>query len=171
MDKETKKVLDGLIKSIKKIMQEKGINQSQLAKLMGTDRTYLSRILQGKVNPTLETIAIIANRLGTRCLVRWLTLCLYVFVQRIILRRLTVDKQRVDQIFNHIINNSSIAKKAKETLLTELAKYDTCIHCGKPSTTYVVWSKNEEVQDVQPLCNTCDLNEIAALEEDVEGEE
>jgi|YelNats1bottle13_1022553.scaffolds.fasta_scaffold00817_4 putative transcriptional regulator len=50
---------------IKNIRKEKRISQTQLAKLTGISRPYLSEIENGKVNPSAKVILKIAKALGT----------------------------------------------------------------------------------------------------------
>ena len=45
-------------------MKAKDLNQTQLAKLIGMEKSYLSRIMKGKTNISLETMHKIAQALG-----------------------------------------------------------------------------------------------------------
>ncbi len=46
------------------LMEKKHINQSDLARMLGTNRAYISRIMKGKTNFTIETLVKIGRRLG-----------------------------------------------------------------------------------------------------------
>lgn len=54
----------GVAEAIYRAMEDRGINQSQVAEKMGVDRAVISRILGGQVNVTLETMAKVAVALG-----------------------------------------------------------------------------------------------------------
>ena len=47
-------------------MQTKGINRTELAKRLGTSPAYVTKILSGTANPSLETMAKIAHALDTK---------------------------------------------------------------------------------------------------------
>lgn len=55
---------DGLGESIAQVRKERGITQNELAQRTGIQQSLLSRIENGKANPTLETIVCIADALG-----------------------------------------------------------------------------------------------------------
>lgn len=44
--------------------EAQGISQSRFAAMVGVDQTYLSRLEQGRGNPTIRTLAKIAKGLG-----------------------------------------------------------------------------------------------------------
>lgn len=46
------------------ILETKGVNQSELARLMGVNRSFVSRIIKAKSNLTFATIAKISNALN-----------------------------------------------------------------------------------------------------------
>ncbi|MEO9168125.1 MAG: helix-turn-helix transcriptional regulator [Aestuariivirga sp.] len=48
------------------VFREKGITQSEMARQLGVDRSFVSRILKGVGNPTIRTIGEIAGVLGYR---------------------------------------------------------------------------------------------------------
>ncbi len=50
--------------NIKRIRVKKNITQVQIAKQLGVDRSFVSNIENGKNNPTLTTIAKLAQVLG-----------------------------------------------------------------------------------------------------------
>jgi len=52
--------------NIRRIREEKDLNQRALCKKMGLDAAYLSNIESGKTNPTVATIEKIAKALGVR---------------------------------------------------------------------------------------------------------
>jgi transcriptional regulator with XRE-family HTH domain len=45
------------------LRQERDVSVNWLADFSGLDRGYMSRLLRGKVNPSLRTLALIANAL------------------------------------------------------------------------------------------------------------
>ena len=45
-------------------MEKSGLSQSDVARKMGVDRTYISRILGGNVNTTLETLVKLSMAVG-----------------------------------------------------------------------------------------------------------
>jgi transcriptional regulator with XRE-family HTH domain len=49
---------------VRSLRMQKGLSQTDLAVNCGFYQTYLSRIEQGKANPTLNAIEVIANALG-----------------------------------------------------------------------------------------------------------
>jgi len=52
-------------KNMKKLREAKGMSQGDIHRATGIDRAYISNLEAGKQNPTLETIAKIAEALGT----------------------------------------------------------------------------------------------------------
>ena len=60
MKEESKKLGDNL----KKIRVSKNITQTELAKTLAIDKSFLSNIENGKTNPTLSTITSLAKALG-----------------------------------------------------------------------------------------------------------
>lgn len=50
--------------NLKKIRIKKNITQSELAKTIGADKSFISNIENGKTNPTLSTITNLAKTLG-----------------------------------------------------------------------------------------------------------
>lgn len=51
-------------KNMKKLREAKGLSQGDIYRTTGIDRAYISNLEAGKQNPTLETIAKIAEALG-----------------------------------------------------------------------------------------------------------
>ena len=51
-------------KNMKKLREAKGLSQGDIHRATGIDRAYISNLESGKQNPTLETIAKIAEALG-----------------------------------------------------------------------------------------------------------
>jgi transcriptional regulator with XRE-family HTH domain len=51
-------------KNMKKLREAKGLSQGDIHRATGIDRAYISNLEAGKQNPTLETIAKIAEALG-----------------------------------------------------------------------------------------------------------
>lgn len=49
--------------NLKKIRTKKNITQTELAKTLGVDKSFVSNIENGKTNPTLSTIANMAEAL------------------------------------------------------------------------------------------------------------
>ena len=49
--------------NLKQIRLQKNISQSDLAKILGVNKSYISNIENGKMNPTLSTIANLAQKL------------------------------------------------------------------------------------------------------------
>ncbi|HMP85184.1 MAG TPA: helix-turn-helix transcriptional regulator [Candidatus Paceibacterota bacterium] len=60
MKDESKKLGENL----KKIRIKKDITQTSLAETLGVDKSFISNIENGKTNPTLSTIANLAQALG-----------------------------------------------------------------------------------------------------------
>lgn len=60
MKEESKKLGNNL----KTIRTAENITQSELAELLGVDKSFVSNIENGKNNPTLSTIANLARALG-----------------------------------------------------------------------------------------------------------
>ena len=52
------------VSTIKKLMTLKGISNSELARRIGLNRSSISRILNGKLNPRQDTLKRIADELG-----------------------------------------------------------------------------------------------------------
>ena len=50
--------------NLKKIRTKKNITQTELAKKLGVDKSFVSNIENGKTNPTLSTITNLAQTLG-----------------------------------------------------------------------------------------------------------
>ncbi len=50
--------------NLKKIRTKKNITQTELAKTLGVDKSFVSNIEKGKTNPTLATIAKLAKSVG-----------------------------------------------------------------------------------------------------------
>lgn len=53
-----------IITAMIKARKEKGISQSDLAKLIGTDQSRISRLEKGSLNPSLEFLKRVAEGLG-----------------------------------------------------------------------------------------------------------
>ncbi len=51
-------------KNMKKLRGAKGLSQGDIHRATGIDRAYISNLEAGKQNPTLETIAKVAEALG-----------------------------------------------------------------------------------------------------------
>lgn len=51
-------------KNLKRIRTKKGITQGDIARFLGVSRGFVSNIENGKTNPTLATIARLANAIG-----------------------------------------------------------------------------------------------------------
>lgn len=51
-------------KNLKRIRTKKGITQGDIARSLGVSRGFVSNIENGKTNPTLATIARLANAVG-----------------------------------------------------------------------------------------------------------
>lgn len=49
---------------INTLMQDLGVSKTELAKRVGSAPAYISRLLRGDANPTLETMTRVANALG-----------------------------------------------------------------------------------------------------------
>jgi transcriptional regulator with XRE-family HTH domain len=50
--------------NLKRIRTQKGITQGDIARSLGVSRGFVSNIENGKTNPTLATIARLANAIG-----------------------------------------------------------------------------------------------------------
>jgi transcriptional regulator with XRE-family HTH domain len=50
--------------NLKKIRTKKDITQTQLAEILGVDKSFVSNIENGKTNPTLSTITNLAQALN-----------------------------------------------------------------------------------------------------------
>jgi transcriptional regulator with XRE-family HTH domain len=50
--------------NLKRIRTKKNITQTELAKTLGVDKSFVSNIENGKTNPTLSTITNLAQTLG-----------------------------------------------------------------------------------------------------------
>jgi transcriptional regulator with XRE-family HTH domain len=50
--------------NLKRIRTKKGITQGDIARSLGVSRGFVSNIENGKTNPTLATIARLANAIG-----------------------------------------------------------------------------------------------------------
>ncbi len=59
-----KEEAEKLGKNLKRIRAEKGISQVDVARSLGVSRGFVSNIEGGKTNPTLATIARLANAVG-----------------------------------------------------------------------------------------------------------
>lgn len=60
MKSEAQKLGDNL----KRIRTEKGISQGEIARILETDKGFVSNIENGKTNPTLATITKLAKAVG-----------------------------------------------------------------------------------------------------------
>jgi putative transcriptional regulator len=58
------KFLITLGKNIKAIRKSKGMSQAELANICGKDRQSLERVENGRVNPTIHYLKVIADGLG-----------------------------------------------------------------------------------------------------------
>jgi len=58
-------ILFDLTEKIYEIMEKKGINRTELARRMGVDKSYVTRLLGGPPNITIETLTKIAIALET----------------------------------------------------------------------------------------------------------
>ena len=58
------KISEQLVKNMKRIRAKKKMSQGDIARALDVDRGYISNIENGKKNPTLATVAKIANALG-----------------------------------------------------------------------------------------------------------
>jgi transcriptional regulator with XRE-family HTH domain len=54
---------------IKAILKEKGLKQQELADSAGMSKSYLSRILHGTINPTIETIEALEKALQAHIII------------------------------------------------------------------------------------------------------
>ncbi len=59
-------VMNAFIQEIDRVRRERGLNQQQLAELLGTKQGNVSRLLRGDENPTIERCEEIAAKLGLR---------------------------------------------------------------------------------------------------------
>ena len=57
-------IMNAFIREIDRIRRERGLNQQQLAELLGTKQGNVSRLLRGEENPTIERCEEIAAKLG-----------------------------------------------------------------------------------------------------------
>lgn len=57
------KISEQFGKNMKRIRAKKGMSQGDIARALEVDRGYISNIKNGKKNPTLATVARIANAL------------------------------------------------------------------------------------------------------------
>jgi len=53
-------------RNVKRIRQEKGLTQEQLAEISGFSQQYLSGLEQGRRNPTIVSLYELATALGVR---------------------------------------------------------------------------------------------------------
>ena len=60
-----------IARRLREIMRKQGVSQAELAKRMKVSRTRVSRILSGKENLSLDTIATVAFHLGHKVLPRF----------------------------------------------------------------------------------------------------
>lgn len=51
-------------KNLKRWRTKKALSQGDIAKVLGTDRAYISNIENGRMNPTLSTLEKLAQSLG-----------------------------------------------------------------------------------------------------------
>ncbi len=59
------KWLEAINQNIIKILDDKNMSSRKLSKAIDKNDGYISRMLNGKFVPSLETICLIANELGT----------------------------------------------------------------------------------------------------------
>lgn len=52
--------------NLKEIRTRKNITQTELAKTLGVDKSFVSNIENGKTNPTLSTLTSLAKALGVQ---------------------------------------------------------------------------------------------------------
>ena len=64
MDKHAKELRKAIGDRIRGALEEKDWFQQQLADAIGTDKSNLTRIIQGQTNVTIDTIAAIEKALG-----------------------------------------------------------------------------------------------------------
>ncbi|TAL63472.1 MAG: XRE family transcriptional regulator [Bacteroidetes bacterium] len=64
--KANKKLLKGIGKRVRKIRENQGISQAQLAFESGIHRDHVGRIELGKQNPTISTLDAIADALNVQ---------------------------------------------------------------------------------------------------------
>jgi len=60
-----------LISAMVKAKQESGLSQKEIAEIMGTSETALSRLLSGKQSPTISTMSKFAEATGKHLEVRF----------------------------------------------------------------------------------------------------
>ena len=65
-DDYAQRLKDDISRAIKQVMNDRDINQTELAELTGMKKSQTSRILNGKMNLTLETLNKIATGLGLK---------------------------------------------------------------------------------------------------------
>ncbi len=56
--------MNAIILEIDRIRRERGLTQCDLANLLGTKQTNISRLLRGEENPTIERLEEIVEALG-----------------------------------------------------------------------------------------------------------
>lgn len=61
-----KRALRNLAKHLRRFRLEKGWSQDELAERVGSDRTYISDMERELRNPSLKTVARLADSLGVR---------------------------------------------------------------------------------------------------------
>lgn len=59
---DIKKVLGN---NVRRLRTEAGMPQDKLAELMGVDQSYVSHLENGKKNPTIDTVSLAAQALGS----------------------------------------------------------------------------------------------------------
>lgn len=59
----------GIAKNIQFVMRQKGITQTELATKIGSSQPYVSQILRGQTNFTVETLVMISKALGTNLVI------------------------------------------------------------------------------------------------------
>jgi transcriptional regulator with XRE-family HTH domain len=57
-------LISEITRKIEGVMREKGINRTQLAKMMGVSKSHISRLLSGNRNMRLSTVETLADILG-----------------------------------------------------------------------------------------------------------
>ena len=55
-----------IIEQINDVLKERGISHRQLAKQLGKHHSFISRVLSGNENVTIETLQLICNQLELR---------------------------------------------------------------------------------------------------------
>jgi len=53
-------------KNLKELRQKQGLSQGDIARFLGADRSYISNIESGRMNPTLSTLEKLAKSLGVK---------------------------------------------------------------------------------------------------------